>query len=226
MLLEAHKIVDALNKTNVMGKKKRSIDGSVDLTPVVREESHCHQADQPCLLGLLFTLLTLFYYLCVYVCMHTLMHCEHTHMPQHTRGSGRETEWSWFSFLGPGTRLWLPGLQGGRARAGSLRCLTDPPLLLCVLFSTFFNWATAAPWLPAKLVPTLLILHPSQGFCRGMQAPCAPPCSGSFYLLFGASAVSFPPVLHSSSLKHLAFYPIFPKHSTLNSQKQQFSSKV
>lgn len=69
LLLEAHEIVDALNKTNIMGKK-RSIDGSVDLTPVVREESHCHQADQPCLLGLLLTLLTLFYLLSVCVRMH------------------------------------------------------------------------------------------------------------------------------------------------------------
>lgn len=82
--------------------------------------------------------------MCTCAHTHSLVHCEHTHMPQHTCGNGRKTEWSWFSFLGPGTRLWLPGLQGGRGTEGdrgreSLCCLTDPPLLLCVLFFTLFS---------------------------------------------------------------------------------------
>lgn len=132
--------------------------------------------------------------MCTYACTHSCTvsthTCHSTHVAVGEKLSGVGSP-SWV--LGPDSGC--QACREGERGRGSLRCLTDPPLLLCVLFSTFFNWATAAPWVPAKLVPTLLILHPSQGFCRGMQAPCAPPCSGSFYLLFGASAVSFPPII-------------------------------
>lgn len=144
LLLEAHEIVDALNKSTCNGK--RSVDGSVDLTLVVREESHCHQADQPCLLGLLLILLTLFYLLSMCVRVHTRTHsctvsthtCHNTHLAMGEKLSGVGSP-SWV--LGP-----VSGCQacreeegwretkGGRAFAVSLTHLCS-----CVCSSSCFS---------------------------------------------------------------------------------------
>lgn len=56
--------------------------GHVDLISL-REQSHCHQASQPCLLGLLFIFFTLFYLVsaCVFIPTHARTR---TYTPTHT----------------------------------------------------------------------------------------------------------------------------------------------
>lgn len=173
-----------------MCSENRSADGSVDLIPDFREQSHCHRAAQPCLLGLL----------CIFLIhAHILTHCEHMLTPQHTCGSGRAIEWSCFLFLGSGTRLWLPGLQGGRASWWPRKQAPFPchwptvfsfKELVCALLHPFNSE------FQQSMSPTFVIFHPTQAFCRGKQASnvAALQCR-LFILLFGTSAVSFPPVI-------------------------------
>lgn len=93
------------------------------------------------------------------------------------------------------------GRAGGRGREHLSRFAGPPSFLLkssCVLFSTLQLWATAAPWphAPANMSPHFLIFHRSQSFCCGKQASSAVALQCRlFILLFGASTVSFPPVI-------------------------------
>lgn len=174
------------------------------LWAVCREQSHWHQAGRPCLLGLLFIFVTLFYLLSVCVHSHT---CTNTHIHTHTLSTYthhsihvavREqlSGLVLFPGSGPDSSSQACRVRGRASRPSLSRWPTVMSFeeLICALLHPF-NSATAAPQAPAKHVPTFLTPIQARASVVGSRRSAPSLHWRLFILLFGASTVPFTPVI-------------------------------